>query len=314
MPPSAAECSRLHLRSLPSLSIALCQTVYPFLNSRPLLANLTSAEATDGITAGADAAAQSALGAAAPPVQPLPARWFTPPAAGDPYGHELVMLAATVALQLGATSQFGGLGGGGFGGASPFGAPAGAPPQPQQPSYSADGLELLLKSQLLTLASKDLAHALQLNGSVAPPALELVSRSARRLSASSPRLARGAATLAPSDLHALQGAVERLDAQLAAAKAAANQRMPLPPPSAPEIVGSALFPLLDAAAASPNVEALAGDTYEPPIVMPVELTSVPEAVASFGEASNAMQRAAEVCAAPSATEHHDGRSAPPGNR
>jgi len=273
-------------------SALLYQTVYPFLNNRPILANLSSVEATGGAQPSPPPSLQQA---GRPPVPPIPARWLTPPATGDPYGHELVMLAATVALQLAASGQFGAMPqyGGGFG--APFGAPPAGGAPPLVPSYSSDGVELLLKQQLLNLGAMDLRMALEKHGSVPVSAIELLSRAARRLSASSPRLASGAATLAPSDLHALQGAVERLDAQLNAAKAAANQRMPLPPPASPELKGSALFPLLDDVAASPNVENLAGDAYEPPIVMPVELTAIPETVANFAEVSNALQRASEVC-------------------
>ena len=59
--------------------------------------------------------------------------------------------------------------------------------------------------------------------------------------------------------------------------------------------GSALFPFLKEVAASTDVESLAGELAEPPIIMPVPLTSIPDAVDTFQDVSNALQRAAEVC-------------------
>ena len=76
-----------------------------------------------------------------------------------------------------------------------------------------------------------------------------------------------------------------------------TQRTPLPPPepSAGEVRGSALFAHLDKVAGAANVEHLAGDGIEPPILVPVHISSVPESVESFLDVSNALQRAAEVC-------------------
>ena len=80
-------------------------------------------------------------GASTPPIAP---RWFTPAPSGDPYAHSLATLAATVALEL-ALPSLGPLAlGGGPSGGGLSAAPAPAP-------YSADGLELMLRHQLLTM-------------------------------------------------------------------------------------------------------------------------------------------------------------------
>ena len=139
----------------------LYSQIFPFLNSRPLLANLPSSEAA-APTPGAATSAAAALGSAG-----IPARWWTPRASGDPYGYDLCSLAAVVALQLSQASENrplgGGMGGGGMGGGvmgggagGAVGMPSGAPGWASAPTYSADGLELLLKQQLITMATKDL--------------------------------------------------------------------------------------------------------------------------------------------------------------
>lgn len=124
-------------------SALLYQTVYPFLNSRPILANLSSVEAAGGAPPSPPPSLQQA---GRPPVPPIPARWLTPPATGDPYGHELVMLAATVALQLAASGQFGAMTqyGGGFG--APFGAPRPAARRLLCPRTRPTGLSCCLSS------------------------------------------------------------------------------------------------------------------------------------------------------------------------
>ena len=167
----------------------LYQTIFPFLNSRPVLANLPSSAANiDGASAGAEAAPSFANSAAMAPAAPtIQTRWWSPSAQGDPYGYDLASLAATAALQLGATGAMG-MGGGAPPGMVPGGMPAaGGPAWASAPVYSADGLELLLKHQLIALATKDLtAVGNASNLSVSPSTLELLSRASRRLSAHSP--------------------------------------------------------------------------------------------------------------------------------
>ena len=266
--------------------------ILPFLNSRPVLANLPSSEASaDANTAAAPSAAQGGP-------KPVQTRWWAPPnsttagggggGGGDPHGYQLVSLAAAVAIQLGAAGSLGPNGGMAPQGAQPGWASA--------PVYSADGLELLLKHQILVHATKDLTTAAKLSASsITASVLELLSRGTKRLSAHSPRLAAGASTLSPADLTVLRAHVLYLNTLLAQARdSMTTQQKPLPPPSG-EVRGSALFPHLDKLAANPNIESLAGDDVEPPILMPVEITSVPDKVGSFSEVSNALQKAATTC-------------------
>ena len=278
----------------------LYQTIFPFLNSRPVLANLASSAANGAANGAASGAASGAANgdgsSGGGEVGGVETRWWTPQPRGDPYGYDLTSLAATVALQLGSTGGMGGQLGmgppGGMGAMSGMGGVGVA----AGPVYSGDGLELLLKHQLLLLATKDLSMAGNAaEAVVTPTVLELLSRSTRRLSAHSPRLAAGAATLAPQDLATMQSHVSQLTALISEARAiTSTMHMPLSPPVG-EVHGTALFPNLDKVAASPNVEALAGDLHEPPILMPVALSSVPNTVTTFADVSNALQRAAEVC-------------------
>ena len=67
---------------------AVYTQILPYLNGKPLLANLPSSAAAGG--GGGDG------GGGTPP------RWWSPPASGDAYGRELAGLAAVAALQLAA--------------------------------------------------------------------------------------------------------------------------------------------------------------------------------------------------------------------
>ena len=96
----------------------------------------------------------------------------------------------------------------------------------------------------------------------------------------------------------LHGDVEALNKLLGEARDAnTTQRMPLPPPepSSGEVRGTALFAHLDRVAANVDVEKFAGDGIEPPILLPVKLSHVPESVETFQDVSNALQETAEVC-------------------
>eukprot|EP00966_Prymnesium_polylepis_P205390 4759615-Prymnesium_polylepis.1 len=140
-------------------------TVYeqllPYLNRKPLLANCAVGEETPTVGAG---------------VEPL---WLTPnEGGGDPFGHQLAALAATVALQLTADGDPG---------------LAGC-------TYTGGGLALLLRHQFIALATQDLQQSQPPTQSV----LELLLRASRRCSASSAQLAAGAASLSATDLSAMQ--------------------------------------------------------------------------------------------------------------
>ena len=125
--------------------------------------------------------------------------------------------------------------------------------------------------------------------SITASVLELLSAPRAGFSAHSPRLAAGASTLSPADLSVLRAHVLNLNTLLAQARdSMTTQQKPLPPPSG-EVRGSALFPHLDKLAANPNIESLAGDDVEPPILMPVRSRAVPTSRKLF----RSVQRASE---------------------
>ena len=96
----------------------------------------------------------------------------------------------------------------------------------------------------------------------------------------------GAATLAPSELQAMQADLAKLQGAVEAAKGTVtNERAPLPPPDGPELRGSASHPLFERLCGLPSVEALAGEGREPPVVLPVRLSCVPDQVTRSPEPS-----------------------------
>ena len=114
--------------------------------TQPLLANCPNLAADD--------VASLSIGAG---VEPL---WLTPnEGGGDPFGHQLATLGATVALQLAAEGDPGLAG----------------------TSYTAAGLALLLRHQFIVLAAQDLKSSQPPSNST----LELLIRASRRCSASS---------------------------------------------------------------------------------------------------------------------------------
>ena len=47
-----------------------------------------------------------------------------------------------------------------------------------------------------------------------------------------------------------------------------------------------------------DVERLAGESAQPPVVLPVELSLVPDAVGSFNDVCNALRHAVQLCEVP----------------
>ena len=186
-------------------------------------------------------------------------------------------MAAAITGAMGGAGGLAGFGGGGGGGGFGEGLPM----------YSGHGLSLLLRHQLIVLAHTDLlrvCHGHEAN--VTASTLELLARASRRLSACTPTLAAGAATLAPSELQAMQADLGKLQAAVEAAKGTVtNERAPLPPPDGPELRGSASHPLFERLCGLPSVEALAGEGREPPVVLPVRLSCVPDQVTREPEPS-----------------------------
>ena len=126
--------------------------------------------------------------------------------------------------------------------------------------------------------------------------LELLMRSTRRLSASSPRLARGAVSLAPSELDGMLTQLRTLSGAIGDAKAVVTTELgPITPPPMDEVRGSATLPYFDRLTDLPDVEGLAGAAREPPVVIPIQLSVVPDKVETFADVSNALQQAAAVC-------------------
>ena len=69
----------------------------------------------------------------------------------------------------------------------------------------------------------------------------------------------------------------------------------LQPPAVSEIRGDTKYPYFDRLAQFGSVEAQAGKVLERPIVVPVELSRVPDSVETLAGASNAMQHAVYAC-------------------
>jgi len=70
---------------------------------------------------------------------------------------------------------------------------------------------------------------------------------------------------------------------------------PITPPPLDEVRGSAALPYFDRLSSLPDVESLAGAAREPPVVLPVKLSSVPDTVETFSDVSNALQQATVLC-------------------
>ena len=88
----------------------LYSQVLPFLNSRPLLSNITQAEAQVDTAVGASGGGGSVGGVGASGTNSasagtLPLRWWTPRTSGDPYGYDLCSLAACCALQMARAAE-----------------------------------------------------------------------------------------------------------------------------------------------------------------------------------------------------------------
>ena len=191
------------------------EQLLPFLNQRPILSNHP-----------------------APPDDSVPAIWYTPTAAADPYGHDLATIAAVVALQLGAATNNMGVPSAPGGAQWPpgqFGMPPGATPPGQGPAggCSSDGISLMLRHQLSVMAHQDLLRAQAAEpGSVTPGVLEMLSRAAGHLSACTNWLHAGAITLAIPDLEAMQGEIAQLMGAVTNAKAnSTSQQSPVQPPA-----------------------------------------------------------------------------------
>jgi len=234
-------------------------TVYeqllPFLNQKPLLANCPKLEPSETPSVGSG-------------IEPL---WLTPnEGGGDAFGHQLATLAATVALQLSAEGE----------------------PGLEACNYNGAGLSLLLRHQLIVLTMKDLQMGVPQTHST----LELIQRTSKRCSASSAMLASGASSLTASDLAAMQRDLDAIEGLVNTAKRTfTTEASAVQPPAVREIRGDTRYPFFDRLSNYHSVEELAGKVLERPIVLPVDLSLVPDNVQTVLGASNAMQHAVYAC-------------------
>ncbi|KAL1530323.1 hypothetical protein AB1Y20_001232 [Prymnesium parvum] len=234
-------------------------TVYeqllPFLNQKPLLANCPKLEPSETPSVGSG-------------IEPL---WLTPnEGGGDAFGHQLATLAATVALQLSAEGE----------------------PGLEACNYNGAGLSLLLRHQLIVLTMKDLQMGVPQTHST----LELIQRTSKRCSASSAMLASGASSLTASDLAAMQRDLDAIEGLVKTAKRTfTTEASAVQPPAVREIRGDTRYPFFDRLSNYHSVEELAGKVLERPIVLPVDLSLVPDNVQTVLGASNAMQHAVYAC-------------------
>ncbi len=280
------------------LQALVYETLLPYFNQRPLTSNGPDAPIPEG-------SPDPYAGGAA-------VQWFTPSEGGDPCAAQLVAIAATTALQLCVDERPG---------AGPNNPPtpdawatssdpwalssvpsAGAPPPTGAavPSYSNDGLSLMLRHQLLLLAQADLRAATKNAPAGMPPISaadgELLAKACSRLSACSPALAAGAATLSSAELTTMMTELDAVRKDVEVARSFGTVSRPgLGMVGEKGLKGPTLHPLFDRLQALPDVEKLAGDAREPPVVLPVELSLVPDSVETFADASNALQHTVHLC-------------------
>ena len=126
--------------------------------------------------------------------------------------------------------------------------------------------------------------------------LELLTRATCRCSASTAARVVGASSLGAaelrcmqSELHALQATLTHQGADSTTAEGAVR------PPESGALSGSALHPNFGRLRELAPVDQLKGEDVEKPIVMPVELSLVPDEVHSLQDVSNALQHACYCC-------------------
>ena len=253
------------------------QTIFerllPVLNCKPLLANWAA-------LSGDGAPPSAAGGRLGTPAQP---QWRSEAARADPHGFDLATTAAIAALQLVAEED-----------------PAVASADDASgATHTAAGLEALLQHMLLLCVHQDLER-LGHTQPHAPPlpvaTVELLTRASRRCSLSTGARVSGALTLSAAELRQMQADVATLKGSLGVLRAASVPvQSALAPPEAVELLGSPRLPNFGRLLEVAPVDGLAGTRVERPLVMPIELSRVPDAVSTIGDASNALQHACYCC-------------------
>ena len=123
------------------------------------------------------------------------------------------------------------------------------------------------------------------------------ARASRRCSASTSARVVGAMSLSATELRGMQSDLEGLRAALDGQRTRrAHADEPLSPPDQEsELSCSAAHPNFGRLADTSSVEPLKGDVVQSPIVMPVQLSLVPDRVSSVVDVSNALQHATYLC-------------------
>ena len=111
------------------------------------------------------------------------------------------------------------------------------------------------------------------------------------------RLADGPLPLSAHHAALLQGTVARLEEAVATARrgVASAAPPPLELGAQERIPSAARFPLFGRLVQDNGVEHLAGENAVPPVVLPVELSLVPDHVRTFNEVCNALRHTAQLC-------------------
>ena len=229
---------------------AMYERLLPFLNQRPLLSNWPQPRVPDS---------PSAL------CEPARAAWRGE-GGTDPHGHELATLAAVTIIQLGCEAD----------------ERLASDLTVRGASYTTDGVALILRHQLTVLALADLDRA-GLTQPRAPPlavgTLELLIRAARRCSASTAARVAAAEKLGAAELRAMISDLTTFESTLATLR---RRGLPtaeaMAPPDAAELAASPLLPGFGRLRDTSPVDALAGPRVDPPIVMPVQLSLIPDRV------------------------------------
>ena len=212
-------------------------------------------------------------------------RWWA--ASSDAQGYDLCHLAAITLLQLSCEG---------------YDDPSLSSSAGGEGSYTAGGLELLMQHMLLNAAHADLerlGHTKPGAPPMPPATLELLTRATRRCSASTAARVRGAESLRASDLQTMQDELAGLKRTLAALRQRSGHHAVTtalsPPGESGALLGSSKLPNFGRLLNVDPVDSLAGARVERPLVMPIELSLIPDGVTTIDEASNALHHASYLC-------------------
>jgi hypothetical protein len=236
------------------------ERLLPYLNSRPLMANITD-----------DASGVDYCG-----------DFRTVPRAGDASGGKCIMEAVRTALRMSGLTV------------------------PQ-----AKHVGVCVRHALVSLCINDLKQGNGMGGNMYLNATEagVLNTAASQLQLAASKHAKlalnggaGGTTCTSKDLQAIGTAGEQLKEAVRAGRGGPHWYPPelaLPAfdkmGASPELQGAACHPLFGRLRRDTTVEHLAGVAPPPRILLPVELTLVPDAVSSFNDVTNAMRHCVHVC-------------------